>query len=32
MRSAEKRKINVVEIKCHEQIGLGIRRCVGELI
>ena len=36
MRSAERRKVNVLEMKClrlecHEWIELGMKRCVGEL-
>ena len=38
MRSAERRKVNVLEIKClrsllecREWIDLGMKRCVGEL-
>ena len=38
MRSAERRKVNVLEMKClrslvecHEWIALGMKRCVGEL-
>ena len=31
MRSAERRKINVLEMECREWIGLGVKRCVGEL-
>ena len=38
MRSAERRKVNVLEMKClrswlecHEWIVLGIKRCIGEL-
>ena len=31
MRSAERMKVNVLEMKCHEWIELGMKRCVGEL-
>ena len=39
IRSAERRKVNVLEIKCavevwldcHEWVELGMKRCVGEL-
>ena len=38
MRSAERRKVNVLEMKylrgfvgCHEWIELGMKRCLGEL-
>ena len=34
MGSAERRKVNVLEMKClecHEWIELGMKRCVGEL-
>ena len=31
MRSAERRKMKVLEMKCREWIELGMKKCVGEL-
>ena len=31
MRSAERKKVNIIEMKCHEWIELGMKRFVGEL-
>ena len=31
MRSAERRKVNVLEMECREWIELGMKRCIGEL-
>ena len=31
MRSAERRKVNVLEMKCFRSLVVGMKRCIGEL-